>query len=239
MVERYKMTLNNRTYTSLATPQAKRHLQGLLDSVNDTTAYREHMVALGKLLAATVTLSLSQKDNADTLIISTAEDADFLQCGVSKELYNRGLSSKLAVFWNHHYQLTDHSSVAPIVHKFIQSGYESATDIIIVKSIMSGSCVVRTNLIEMLDNIQNIDNIFILAPVAHQQSEEKLRAEFPLSISQKFKFICFAIDEKRDNTGEVIPGIGGQVYELLGLKDQPVLTAYMPHVVEKLAFADI
>lgn len=233
------MTLNNRTYTTFTTSKAKRHLQGLLDSVDDTNAYREHMVALGKLLAATIVPSLLCKNNTDALIISTVEDADFLQRGVAMELIDQGIASKLAVFWNHHYQLADRSSVAPIVHKFIQSGYESATDIIIVKSIMSGSCVVRTNLIEMLDSMQNIDNIYILAPVAHQQSEEKLKAEFPAYISEKFKFICFAIDKKRDVTGEVVPGIGGQVYELLGLKDQPVLTAYMPQAVEKLAFADI
>ncbi|WP_227672179.1 hypothetical protein [Psychrobacter urativorans] len=236
--------MNNRTYTPLATLAAKRHLQGLLDSVDNPDTYCEHMIALGKLLAATIVPSLHHQTThhhtkVDTLIISTAEDADFLQHGVATELNNQGITSKLAVFWNNHYQLADHSSVAPIVHKFIQSGYESATDIVIVKSIMSGSCVVRTNLIEMLGTIQNIDNIFILAPVAHKYSEEKLRAEFPIDISQKFKFNCFAIDNKRSKAGEVIPGIGGSVYELLGLTDQPVLTAYMPHVVEKLTFADI
>lgn len=233
------MDMNNRIYTSLATLPAKRHLQGLLDSVNDPDTYREHMIALGKLLAATIAPSLIHKTATDTLIISTAEDADFLQRGVASVLHDQNIPTKLAVFWNHHYQLPNRTSVAPIVHKFIQSGYETATNIIIVKSVMSGSCVVRTNLIEMLKNIKNIENIFILTPVAHTQSEKKLKAEFPTAISDKFKFICFAIDDERSEGGDVIPGIGGQVYELLGLDDQPVLTAYMPDVVEQLAFADI
>ena len=238
-MERYKMTMTTRTYTPIASTAAKRHLQGLLDSVNRPDEYRRHMTALGELLASYTATLLPHQSSRQTLIISTAEDADFLQRGVANVLHDQNIPTKLAVFWNHHYQLPNRTSVAPIVHKFIQSGYETATNIIIVKSVMSGSCVVRTNLIEMLENIKNIENIFILTPVAHTQSEKKLKAEFPNAISDKFRFICFAIDDERSEAGEVIPGIGGQVYELLGLDDQPVLTAYMPHVVEQLAFADI
>lgn len=233
------MATYNRKYTPLSTPTAKRHLQGLLDSVDNAKAYRDHMIALGELLAAAIAPLLHKQTASDILTISTAEDADFLQLGMATKLHQQGITSKLAVFWNNHYQLADHSSVAPIVHKFIQSGYESAKNVIIVKSVISGSCVVRTNLIEMLGNLSDIENIFILAPVAHKQSEQKLKAEFPTEISQRFKFICFAIDDERSEAGEVIPGIGGSVYELLGLADQPVLTAYIPAVVEKLAFADM
>jgi hypothetical protein len=238
-MERYKMTMTKRTYTPIASTAAKCHLQGLLDSINRPAEYRTHMTVLGELLASYTVTLLPHQSNKETLIISTAEDADFLQRGVAKILHDQNIPTKLAVFWNHHYQLPNRTSVAPIVHKFIQSGYETATNIIIVKSVMSGSCVVRTNLIEMIDDMPNVENIFILAPVAHRYSEEKLKSEFPATISNKFKFICFAIDEQRSEGGEVIPGIGGQVYELLGLTDQPVLTAYMPQVVEQLAFADI
>lgn len=238
-MERYKMTMNNRTYTPIAGVAAKRHLQGLLDSVKQPTLYRKHMTALGQLLALNIVTLLPNQLSKQTLVISTAEDADFLQRGASEVLRDHQIPFKLAVFWNHHYQLPNHSSVAPIIHKFIQSGYEQATNIIIVKSVMSGSCVVRTNLIEMLGDMPNVENIFILAPVAHTQSENKLKAEFPDKIADKFKFVTFAIDDTRSPSGDVIPGIGGQVYELLGLGDQPVFTAYMPKVVENLAFADM
>ena len=79
--------------------------------------------------------------------------------------------------------------------------------------------------------------IFIVAPVVHKNSEASLIKEFPHDISSKFNFVYFAKDAQKDSySGEVIPGIGGQVYELLGLVKQPALTNYMPKVVEKLAF---
>ena len=242
MIKSTSTSMSTRTYTPIAGAAAKKHLQGLLDSVRAPAQYRQHMTALGKLLGACampllLSKGLSHATSQQTLIISTAEDADFLQHGVSEVLQDNHIPFKLAVFWNHHYQLPNQSSVAPIVHKFIEAGYEHATNIMMVKSVMSGSCVVRTNLIEMIGDMPNVEHIYILAPVAHMQSEVKLKAEFPTSISDKFQFICFAIDDNRSQSGDVIPGIGGQVYELLGLNDQPVLAAYMPKVVEKLAFA--
>lgn len=227
------MNTNNRIYTEIATARAKRQLQDLLDSSSAPTVYRENMIELGKLLAEAVLPSLK---NQSTLIVSTAEDADYLQLGVSSSLKSSGIDTKLAVFWNHHYQLSNSASVAPIVHKFFEPGYKCVKNIIVVKSVMSGSCVVRTNLIEMLDEVKKAENIFILSPVAHKNSEEKLKKEFSEDISDKFRFLCFAIDEKRDTSGEVVPGIGGQIYDLLGLSKQPVLTSYMPRVVEDLVF---
>lgn len=227
------MNINSRTYTEIATARAKKQLQDLLDSNSAPVAYRNSMIELGKLLADAVSPSL---ENKSTLIVSTAEDADYLQFGVSSSLKSKGIDTKLAVFWNHHYQLTNSSSVAPIVHKFVEPGYKCVKNIIVVKSVMSGSCVVRTNLIEMLDEVKRAEHVFILSPVAHKNSEEKLKKEFPKHISDKFKFFCFAIDDKRDVSGEVIPGIGGQIYDLLGLSKQPVLSSYMPKVVEDLVF---
>lgn len=229
---------HQRHFTSIATTTttAKAHLQGLLDSTQNPIQYREHMTALGKLLGAAAVSACPPASDTTTLVIATAEDADFLQAGVIQALHDRHIDTRLAVFWNHHYQLPNQSSVAPIVHKFIEPDYQQATQIMIVKSVISGSCVVRTNLIEMLTALPKIATIFILAPVAHRDSERKLKAEFPDHISQKFRFICFAIDDERHN-GEVIPGIGGQVYQLLGLSDQPALTGYLPKVVEAQLFA--
>ena len=63
-----------------------------------------------------------------------------------------------------------------------------------------------------------------------------MRKEFPDEIANKFNFISFRIDGERAEDGEVIPGIGGQVYQLLGIGDQPALNGYMPDVVKELAF---
>lgn len=221
-----------RVYTSIANSKAKEALQNLLSSINSPKKYQETMVVLGELLADEVAPNLLRaSQNSDALVVSTAEDADFLQQGVSSSLKEKGINTKLAVFWNHHYQTSAKVSVAPIIHKFIEPDYESIRNIVIVKSIISGSCVVRTNLIDMLDKINSIDNIFILAPVAHRESEDKLKNEFPKEISDKFQFYCFAIDDEKTETGEVRPGIGGQIYELLGLGKQPALTGYVPKVV--------
>ena len=229
------MGMNERTYSSIANNLAKDHLQGLLDSKNNPRDYRVHMQELGKLLAESLVPELGKSNKC--LVISTAEDADFLQAGVKSVLNKNQISTKLAVFWNNHYQLPSKNSVAPIVYKFIEPGFEQTDNVIIVKSVMSGSCVVRTNLIAMLNQIKNAKQIFIVSPVIHKNSEESLVKEFPSDISSKFHFVYFAKDSQKDsNSGEVIPGIGGQVYELLGLVNQPALTSYMPKTVERLAF---
>lgn len=229
------MDMKERTYSTTANDLAKQHLQGLLDCKNNPMSYRAHMQELGKLLAESFVSNLSQSEKC--LVISTAEDADFLQEGVKSVLNKNNLETKIAVFWNHHYQLPTKDSVAPIVHKFLEPGYEHSQNVIIVKSVMSGSCVVRTNLIAMLNQIKNAKRIFIVSPVIHKNSENSLIKEFPSEISSKFNFVYFAKDSQKDlNSGEVIPGIGGQVYELLGLEKQPALTSYMPKAVERLAF---
>jgi len=229
----------NRVYTPIATAEAKRQLNSLFANLNAPEFYQKTMVALGKLLAEEISPLLKSKTHTGTLIVSTAEDADFLQYGVSSTLQNQGIDTKLAVFWNHHYQLPNHASVAPILHRFIEPNFEQLHNIVIVKSIMSGSCVVRTNLIEMLDKMEDIEDIFILSPVAHKDSESKLKAEFPDEIASKFKFYCFALDDEKTEQGEVQPGIGGQIYELLGLVKQPALSGYIPEVVSKLSFPNL
>jgi len=50
-------------------------------------------------------------------------------------------------------------------------------------------------------------------------------------VSNKFDFTFLAKDEERDASGEVIPGIGGNVYHLLGFKDQRSKNRYTPRVV--------
>lgn len=229
------MSMNKRTYSDLVTDEAKRHLNGLLNSTQNVEAYRANMTALGGLLASSLLSKLNPQD--ESLLVSTAEDADYLLKGVADLLHSQGLKTKLAVFWNNHYQVPGtQQSVAPIVHKFIEPSAEDIKNIIIVKSVMSGSCVVRTNMLSLLNRVKSAENIFILAPVVHLNSEQSLKEEFSSEISDKFSFVYFAKDAERADNGEVIPGIGGQVYELLGLQKQPALTGYMPSIVEKMAF---
>ena len=110
---------------------AKIALAGLLDT-KDTALYREYMKSLGSLLASTFISELTTENKV--LAISTAEDADYLLSGVLDELKKNTIESKLAIFWNNHHHLnTGKQSVAPILHKYVDIGYEDTDTIIIVK----------------------------------------------------------------------------------------------------------
>lgn len=222
----------SRSLSSYTNDDAKKALDALLISGITPEDYQKSMYSLGLLLGEVVSQQIPS--SAKCLVISTAEDADYLSHGVWEKLKNEH-PTKAAVFWNNHYSLDNGSSVAPIVHKFLEPGYEKSNLLIIVKSVISGSCVVRTNLLEVIEQVR-AKTIYIVSPVIHEKSEESLKGEFPLSISKKFKFIYFAKDNQKDNkTGEVIPGIGGEVYGKLGLVTQPVKISFMPELVKQLA----
>ena len=209
----------------------KTELQGLLDNKTNPQAYRQNMLHLGEFLANQFLPQIGE--NSKVLAISTAEDADYLLTGVLNKLRTKNMSISVAVFWNHHYTLrSSKQSAAPILHKYIEGDYENADTIVIVKSVISGSCVVKYNLLAMLEQVKNVKHIFVVSPVMHNKAPEKLSAEFTQDIAQKFEYVYFAMDDARSEDGEVIPGIGGQIYQLLGIGNQPVLTGYMPDLVK-------
>lgn len=225
------MNLEHRTYSKFADARAKHLLSSLLQFADNPTQYRAVMKSLGILLGEHVSSKLSS--NEPILVASTAEDADYLASGVIKSLTCKTSSEIFsAVFWNNHYQLPNNKgSLAPIVHEFLETGYRSAKILVIVKSVISGSCVVRTNLLHLLTNV-NFEKIFVVSPVIHSKSIQNLNNEFPKSVSNKFTYLYFAQDADKDySTGEVKPGIGGQIYQLLGLGAQPVAISFIPQLV--------
>lgn len=228
------MSASKRSFSSYADQDSKKHLEKLLLSSlkGDTAQYRDTMKAIGCKLGKILSKKIEMNDVC--LVASTAEDADFLTAGVFS-----GISSqkpKLAVFWNHHHQVSS-QSYAPIVHQYLEPGYEKSDVLIVVKSVLSGSCVVRANILALIESL-SLKRIFIVAPVVHKNSENALKREFTKSVSSMFEFIYLAKDEDKDEaSGEVKPGIGGQIYSLLGLDKQPVFTGYMPSIVQKLALS--
>lgn len=121
--------------------------------------------------------------------------------------------------------------VAPILKKYQEPVGQSVNYLIIVKSIIYGACVVRTNLIDLVQKIEP-EKIFIVAPVMYFQAEEKLKSSFDKVIYDKFKFFYFAKDNERTREGEVIPGIGGNVYIRLGFDGQDDKNRYVPKIVK-------
>lgn len=229
---------NPRIYTNFATPKVKQHLNTLITDQIPIKEYQDAMFALGQELGSN--LQITQNQDEQFLVVSTSEDADYLTSGFIDSLEKKGINYKIAVFWNHHYSLKNGDSVAPIINSYIQEGVTSCTKIVLLKSIISGSCVIRTNLLALLDslNLEAIESIFVAAPVMYVQSKEKLEKEFPDKIRQKFEFVTFARDLKKDEAGNVLDGIGGEVYPHLGFETQPALlkTGYMPKLVSNLLF---
>ena len=109
---------------------------------------------------------------------------------------------------------------------------KSADAFLVVKSIISSGCVVRTNISELVYD-KKPARVLIVAPVVLSGTMEQIREEFPRPIADKFEFYWFAQDNKRKENGEVIPGIGGSVYERLGVGDSETKNNYIPEIVKK------
>lgn len=66
----------------------------------------------------------------------------------------------------------------------------------------------------------------------YHTAEEKLESEFDSEIYNKFQYFYFAKDDERTPEGEVIPGIGGIVYDRLGFDGQYGKNLYTPKIVK-------
>jgi hypothetical protein len=161
------------------------------------------------------------------------EDAVFLAKGILERLETRLKSVTFACFWNQRLSPFDVEDLqtAPILRKYQEPTAAKINSLIVVKSIISGACVVRTNLVELIQTIEP-ETIFVVAPVIHTQSEEKLKQEFDSKIYEKFQFLYFAQDGEQAPDGEIIPSIGGMVYDRLGFQDQDEKNRYTPKIVK-------
>lgn len=69
--------------------------------------------------------------------------------------------------------------------------------------------------------------------LADQAALARLEGEFEPSISSRFKYAWFAEDDESKENGEVIPGVGGSVYELLGIGDSKTKNSFVPELVRE------
>jgi hypothetical protein len=153
--------------------------------------------------------------------------------GILNCLGNRLDKVAFAYFWNQRFSPfeVEELQVAPIIKKYQEPAEKRVNYLVVIKSIISGACVVRTNLVDLIQKIEP-EKIFIVAPVIYYNAEEKLKNEFEKNIYDKFKFFYFAKDDERTSLGEVIPGIGGMVYERLGFQGQEEKNTYIPEIVK-------
>ena len=113
----------------------------------------------------------------------------------------------------------------------IEKSYEeiqgNSKVLIITKSIISSSCVIKSQIMRLVST-NDFKKIYIASPVMYKDAEENLRKEFPERVYNLFEFIYFALDEDMDKNGWVVPGIGGSVYERLGIDSR----SYFPRILD-------
>ena len=202
----------------------------LSSPISSEESYRNSFYELGKALGT----SLNQHTNnnyGETMLACASEDADWLARGVLESLSQKQVS--LSVFWNERITLDEINNVeySPIIKSYIEP-IEGCQTLILVKSIISTSCVVKTQLTRLVNTIKPHD-IYIVSPVMYKDASSRLEKEFPISISKKFHFFTFAIDTIKDIQGHVLPGVGGMVYPKLGLGDSHEKNKYVPNLVKE------
>lgn len=222
-----------RVFSEYASHEARKLLSELIRGSN-STEYQQTMYELGSSLAQIVSKEL--KPAQSVLLICTNEDADFLASGVLNSLQESGVRKiSLACFWNDRKKITLKDGtlfdVSPIIKRYVEPA-ENVDVFVVVKSIISSACVVRTNITEMVYD-KAPKQIYVVSPVMHSNARAGLSQEFDKDISSRFKFIYFAEDSVRKEDGEIVPGIGGSVYELLGIGTKETKNKYIPRLVRQ------
>ena len=125
-------------------------LNKLIDKKVKSDEYARTMFELGRQFGHIILDRVNSSDTKITLAC-TVEDADNIGKGIMTVLEENKKEIFLTVFWNK--RLTSNKdngiSVAPIIREFHEEGYTNSPILIIIKSIISSSCVVRTNLCQV------------------------------------------------------------------------------------------
>lgn len=209
----------------------KASLEALADKTTGVDEYRNAFRVLGEELGRVLAKKYKTISAEHTMLVCASEDADWLATGVELGLHKGEL--KKSVYWSSREVIHTNEDGSKVEISPIEKAYEETIEdcqlLVIVKSIISTSCVVKTQLTRLIGKI-NPRQIAILAPVMYMDSVPNLMREFPKEINRKFDFVTFAIDDEREGN-EVVPGIGGMVYSRLGLVDIETKNHYIPEMV--------
>lgn len=207
-------------------------LDKLADKSTGVDDYRDAFNKLGVELGKVLASEIDGISSEEIMLVCASEDADWLAAGVESGIGKGDL--KKSVYWSTRETVYKDENggtleISPIV-KAYEEPIENCRLLVVVKSIISSSCVVKTQLTRLIGKI-NPERIVIMAPVMYKDGVPNLKSEFPESVNSKFEFLAFAIDEDRLENGEVVPGIGGMVYPRLGLGDIAAKNSYIPEIV--------
>jgi len=218
-----------REFSAWVGPSDKRLLSDLLRAVGSPTRYRKAMYRLGGALGREIEKRLPSR--GDVVLVCTVEDADYLARGVL-EVVEGTRRVALQCFWNLRKKIGGRE-LAPIIGRYEEPfAANNGGALVVVKSIIAGACVVRTNLMEVIERVGRKVPLLVAAPVIHEQALVKLAAEFSAEDVRRIVPIWCARDSERTD-GFVIPGIGGSVYELLGLGDEVSKNRVRPRILDE------
>lgn len=222
-------TFENLQYGNEAVIKAS--LEALADKNTGVEEYRKAFRKLGEELGKVLAYEYKTTPAAKTMLVCASEDADWLATGVESG-FGKG-ELKKSVYWSSREVVHINEDGSKVEISPIEKAYEEPIDdcelLVIVKSIISTSCVVKTQLTRLIGKISP-NQIAIVAPVMYKDGKPNLMREFPEEINRKFRFITFAVDDERKGS-EVVPGIGGMVYPRLGLVDIETKNHYIPEMV--------
>lgn len=226
----------SRTFTAFAEQDpAASVLVGELPLLKgNAAAYGRKMREIGVHLADSIVAQLGAEHLNDICVICTVEDADFLARGIIETLESCRPEAdvRMICLWNQRID-SDCISIAPVIRSYEEPFDKNDAIFIVVKSIIASACVVKTNLTRAI-SFANPKRVIVAAPVMLAGAEQRLASEFPADIAAKFEFVHFATDTEQSTDGkEVVPGIGGSVYELLGLGDENTKNKYVPDIVRE------
>jgi len=226
-----------RTFTSVADDDVRHHLEVLIDPASPQASYKEAMIALGRRLGAEIARPLAMSGTEPICVVCTVEDADFLARGLIEGIENAGVDAKrlkLICFWNERIRRfvgteRDLFDVAPVIKEYRELASLGTAVLVVVKSIISGACVVKTNLAMLIDGVTP-SRVVVAAPVMLKGADERLASEFTSEVAGRFEYLTFAIDDQKDQDDNVVPGIGGSVYERLGFEAK---NTHVPELVRQ------
>jgi hypothetical protein len=222
-----------REYSLLANINVRRSIEALFDRLTTLPEYEQAMFALGLELGVGLAAKVGSPD-AKIYLACNAEDADFLVAGVVESPEAQGFAPRLACFWNHRFMPFggEDIPVAPIVKRYKEPIDGGVDFLIVVRSIISDIGVVRTNLRNLLQDMEPV-SVVVGAPVICAGVEEKLQDEFDWMASsgesrsscEKLDFLYFAKDD------QVISG--DLVFDRFGFDRQENENRHMPKIVEE------
>lgn len=232
--------MSTRTLSPLADaagPDAMKALENLADLQLSAHEYGKAMREVGRALGRCFA-HLNSVSGQTVYLAVTVEDADFLAAGIADALQQADALTAVACFWNTRKKPAGLKGldIAPIVNEYREPIPEKLEHLIVVKSIISGACVVKTNLMHLLEDVCP-KQIHIMAPVVYKGAEDRLASEFEHEVASKFQYWLLATDDEKDDSGNIVPGIGGEIYSRLGFTGQKGKNAYYPKFIKERILA--